>query len=113
MADGVYDGPVSGRRGVEFALAVRDVVCSIPCGRVCSYGDVASLAGEPGRARLVGRILAAIGMDSDVPCHRVVNASGRPAPHWLNQSALLRAEGVVFRKNGCVDMSQSRWRPEQ
>ena len=112
MADGVYEGPVSGKRGVAFALAVRDVVCSIPCGRVCSYGDVASLAGEPGRARLVGRILGAIGMESDVPCHRVVNASGRPAPHWLNQSALLRGEGVAFRKNGCVDMSQSRWRPE-
>ena len=36
---------------------IRAAVCRIPTGFVASYGDVASIAGMPGRARLVGRVL--------------------------------------------------------
>lgn len=73
---------------------VRRVVAEIPPGRVLSYGDVASHAGLPGRARLVGRILAE---DSqDLPWHRVLRADGTPAPHLAReQLARLRSEGVL------------------
>ncbi|MDE6056992.1 MAG: MGMT family protein [Muribaculaceae bacterium] len=79
---------------VEFARTVREIVAAIPPGKVATYGDVAALAGAPSHARLVGKILGCIGMDSDIPCHRVVNCQGRPAPHWISQAALLRDEGV-------------------
>ncbi len=97
---------------VEFAKSVRMIVAAIPSGKVATYGDVAALAGHPSHARLVGKILGAIGMDSPVPCHRVVNASGRPAPHWQSQPALLRKEGVTINSNGCVDMKNHRWHPD-
>ena len=97
---------------VDFALAVKQIVAAIPKGKVATYGDVADLAGAPAHSRLVGKILGSIGMDSPVPCHRVVNAVGRPAPHWISQSALLRSEGVTFRKNGNVDLSIHRWLPD-
>ncbi len=97
---------------VEFAKAVREIVAAIPEGKVATYGDVAALAGAPSHSRLVGKILGAIGMDSPIPCHRVVNASGRPAPHWLSQTARLSQEGVTFRSNGNVDLSLHRWYPE-
>lgn len=87
------------------------IVSAVPAGKVTTYGDVAALAGSPSHARLVGRILAAIGMDSDVPCHRVVNAQGRPAPHWHRQRPLLESEGVVFNQNGLIDMRRFRWQP--
>ncbi|MDE7180610.1 MAG: MGMT family protein [Muribaculaceae bacterium] len=90
---------------LDFAREVKEVVRLIPAGRVSTYGDVAALAGMPGRARLVGRILGMIGPANDVPCHRVVNAQGRCAPHWPSQAALLRAEGVTFRPNGNVDLA--------
>jgi methylated-DNA-protein-cysteine methyltransferase-like protein len=71
---------------------VRDVVAAIPLGRVMAYGEVAARAGLPGRARLVGRILAEDGL----PWHRVLRADGSPAPHLADeQLARLRAEGVL------------------
>lgn len=97
---------------IAFAGAVREIVGAVPAGCVTTYGDVAALAGYPDHARMAGRVLAGIGMDSDVPCHRVVNASGRTAPHWHSQPALLRQEGVGFLPSGRVDMSRYRWHPE-
>ena len=50
----------------------------------------------PGRARLVGRILAEDG--HDLPWHRVLRADGTCAPHIATeQLARLRAEGVILR----------------
>lgn len=95
----------------EFIQAVKDVVSAIPVGKVLTYGDVAALIGYPSHARMVGHTLAAIGIDTGVPCQRVVNSQGRTAPHWHGQSAMLRKEGVLFRKNGLVDMARCRWCP--
>lgn len=97
---------------VEFAIAVKEIVAAIPKGKVATYGDIAALAGAPSHARLVGKILGAIGMDSPIPCHRVVNAVGRPAPHWLSQTPLLQKEGITFKSNGNVDLRLHRWYPD-
>lgn len=96
----------------SFVSAVIEIVAAIPKGMVATYGDVAALAGEPTHARQVGKVLGALGMDSPIPCHRVVNAQGRPAPHWLEQRPKLEAEGVCFRNNGNVDLKLYRWHPE-
>lgn len=96
---------------IAFVKSVGEVVCAIPKGYVLTYGDVAALAGWPSHARLVGKILGDFGFDSEIPCHRVVNVQGRPAPHWLEQTPLLKAEGVVFKKDGSVDMRNHRWHP--
>ncbi|GAA2546088.1 MGMT family protein [Pseudonocardia hydrocarbonoxydans] len=77
---------------------VREVVRAIPAGETSSYGEVAARAGLPGRARLVGRILAEDG--HDLPWHRVLRADGTCAPQVAReQSARLRAEGVLL-ENG-------------
>ena len=73
---------------------IREIVSAIPAGSVLAYGEVAARAGLPGRARLVGRILAEDG--ADLPWHRVLCADGRPAPNLAaEQLARLRAEGVL------------------
>ncbi len=99
--------------GLSFGKEVREVVRMIPRGMVLTYGDVSLLAGFPGHARMVGRVLGMIGETSDVPCHRVVNSQGRIAPHWPNQAALLRGEGVIFTRPGYVDMEQCHWKFEK
>ncbi|MBV8539808.1 MAG: MGMT family protein [Pseudonocardiales bacterium] len=87
---------------------VRDVVAAIPAGSVLAYGEVAARAGLPGRARLVGRILAEDG--HDLPWHRVLRADGTPAPHLApEQLARLRAEGVPA-EGGRVPMHRYRAR---
>ena len=53
------------------------VLAAIPAGVVVSYGQVAELAGLPRAARLVGRTLSALPDDTQLPWHRVVNASGK------------------------------------
>lgn len=65
-------------------------------GEVTTYGDVAEVAGYPGRSRLVGRILATT--EEDLPWWRVVNAAGRLVPgNEHEQAAMLRGEGVTVR----------------
>jgi methylated-DNA-protein-cysteine methyltransferase-like protein len=75
----------------EFEEAVLSVLRSLKSGEVVTYGEVAELAGYPGRARGVGRILAIT--PEDLPWWRVVGAGGRlRSPHPSLQAELLAAE---------------------
>jgi methylated-DNA-protein-cysteine methyltransferase-like protein len=97
---------------------IYDVVRRIPHGRVATYGQVATLAGLPGRARQVGYALHALRrpQDDDVPWHRVINARGEISARsgaGLEEHAqrqLLEAEGVTFDAHGRVDLKRNRWR---
>lgn len=96
---------------------IWQVVASIPAGRVCSYGGVATLAGMPGNARLVGRILSQLPIDSNLPWHRVINAGGRisftpQSEAWLQQRQRLEAEGVEFSGSDRVSWKRFGWPDE-
>jgi methylated-DNA-protein-cysteine methyltransferase related protein len=81
---------------------VRRLVASLPPGRIATYGDIASAAGLAS-PRIVGWIMRTD--SSDLPWHRVIGASGRPAPHLAaRQLELLRAEGV-FAVDGRVPVA--------
>jgi len=109
------------RRPAESAAAehrrrILAVVARIPRGRVASYGQVAALAGLPGRAREVGRVLASLAEESRAPWQRVVNAAGRVSPRGLfgdeaHQRRLLEAEGVRFDSRGRIDLDRQGWDP--
>lgn len=76
-------------------------IAAIPCGQVDSYGGVASRAGLPRRARLVGHALKVAPRELNLPWHRVLNASGRISfPEGTRLYSLqrrkLEAEGVRF-----------------
>jgi methylated-DNA-protein-cysteine methyltransferase related protein len=77
----------------DFDHAVAAVVQDIPEGVVVSYGWVAAEAGYPGRARAVGKLLAA--SPAPLPWWRVTRADGVLAPPVARaQAERLRAEGV-------------------
>ena len=81
--------------------AVLAVLRDLQVGEVVSYGDIASDAGYPGRARAVGRLLATT--TQCVPWWRVVNAAGRLVPGNEREHARrLRAEGVRVRDERVV-----------
>lgn len=92
-----------------FQQDVYSVVDAIPLGRVVTYGQIAGLLGKPQCSRMVGQAMHNVPRELHLPCHRVVNSQGRLAPCWVEQRTLLEAEGVKFRRNGCVDMKVSRW----
>ena len=108
----------------ERTAAILAVVASIPRGRVATYGQIALLAGYPGRARLVGTILRDLPEDSAqvskktplIPWFRVLGASGtvseRGDPiHEGFQRHLLEEEGVEFSPSGRVDFRRFGWDP--
>jgi methylated-DNA-protein-cysteine methyltransferase related protein len=85
---------------------VRSLVASIPSGRVATYGDIAAVAGLSS-PRIVGWIMRTD--SSDLPWHRVITASGRPARHLrTRQLELLRAEGVLA-VDGKVALGETRY----
>lgn len=84
---------------------VRVLVEAVPPGSVTTYGDVAAGAGLAS-PRIVGTILRQDG--ADLPWHRVLRASGVPAPHIADeQLARLRTEGVLAT-DGRVDLHTYR-----
>lgn len=94
--------------------AVYRVVRRIPRGRVATYGQVAELLGRSRGGREVGWALHACA-DPRVPCHRVVDRTGRLAPHFggvgpIAQRDRLEREGVRFRGE-LVDVVRHAWSP--
>lgn len=86
---------------------VRELVASIPHGSVATYGDIATAAGLSS-PRTVGWIMRTDA--ADLPWHRVIGASGRPAPHLAHrQLAKLVLEGIAIR-DGRVDLTAARIR---
>ncbi|MBJ7339851.1 MGMT family protein [Mycolicibacterium sp.] len=89
----------------EQVESVRALVAAIPPGKVSTYGDIATAA-ELSSPRIVAWIMRTD--SSDLPWHRVIRASGRPAPHLeTRQLELLRAEGVLA-KDGRVLLDEVR-----
>lgn len=90
------------------------VVRRIPKGKVSTYGGVAALAGNSGRARQVGYALHALPEGTSVPWHRVINAQGRISLRRpggdLEQRFRLETEGVHFNAAGVVSLQQYGWK---
>ncbi|GAA3852397.1 MULTISPECIES: MGMT family protein [Amycolatopsis] len=92
----------------ELHERVREVVATVPPGKVATYGDIAAIAGAPS-PRMIGRILSEDG--ADLPWHRILRANGTPAPHLVHrQLELLRAEGVLADGQK-VNLKTYRWQP--
>jgi alkylated DNA nucleotide flippase Atl1 len=85
---------------------VRALVAAIPAGRVSTYGDIAAAA-KLSSPRIVGWIMRTDSLD--LPWHRVITASGRPAKHLTTrQLELLRAEGVLA-DDGKIPLDELRY----
>ncbi len=93
---------------------VIDIIAQIPAGKVATYGQIAAMAGYPGRARHVGWILNRTNT-VNLPWHRVINSKGSISlPHngqYELQKTLLQSEGVLFSDDDIVDLKFFCWRP--
>jgi len=69
--------PALDLQGTPFQREVWEALCRIPWGEVRTYGEVACLLGRAGCARAVGGANHQNPIAILVPCHRVVQASGR------------------------------------
>ena len=100
----------------SFFERVYALTTTIPPGRVTTYGLIAAALGGVCSAKIVGYAMRSAPDDRNVPCHRVVNRLGEPAPGNAfggvgRQRRLLEAEDVPFTPEGRVDLSACLFRP--
>lgn len=93
---------------------IYSIVEQIPHGKVATYGMIAAMTGNPRRSRIVGYALHVNPRPGVVPCHRVVNRFGKPAPAFAFggedvQRKMLESEGVEFDENGNVNLEKCLW----
>ena len=109
--------PRTALRAESAYTKIYSVVKRIPRGRVATYGQVARVAGFPGRARQVGYALYALAAATAVPWQRVVNAAGaissRATDGAISQRMLLEKEGVRFDAGGTISLGTFGWRPKR
>jgi len=93
----------------NFFDEVYIVVSQIPYGRVVSYGQIAKILGRPRAAREVGWAMRYC--PEHLPWQRVVKADGSITGGEFAEirRVALKAEGVFFLPNGCVDMNLCQW----
>ena len=104
-------------RSLGFFDRVYHVLRQVPKGKVVTYGQIAYAIGAPRCARQVGYALHVNPEPIAIPCHRVVNKSGRLAPAFAFggeevQAQLLRDEGVEVSKEYIVDLKKYLYQGE-
>ena len=92
---------------------IYEAVKKIPRGKVATYKTIAAVAGDPKMARAVGNALHKNKDPDNIPCYRVVNASGKLADAFVfgginRQEALLKNDGIEVT-DGHVDLSVYGW----
>lgn len=93
---------------------ILQTIHAIPLGYVATYGQVAKLAGLPGKARYVGYVLKTLPQGSAIPWHRVINAQGRLSfpentEAYREQKQRLVAEGIIFNDHK-ISLRQFLWK---
>lgn len=96
---------------------IYEVVKKIPRGKVCTYGQIALLVGNPRLSRVVGYALHVNPEPGVIPCHRVVNRNGEVSRAFAfggenMQIQLLEDEGVEFVA-GRVPLDRYMWFGEE
>lgn len=69
--------------GTNFQISVWKALLQIPPAKVASYTQIATAIGHPGSARAVGQAVGANPVALLIPCHRVIQQSGKLGGyHW-------------------------------
>src|SRR5215831_8333834 len=91
-------------------LRIENAIRAIPRGKVSTYGGIARIAGYPGAARMVARVLR---RGFNLPWQRVLGAGGAiklTGDSAIEQRLRLESEGVRFRGRK-VDMKAHEYKP--
>lgn len=96
----------------KMLLRIERAIRAIPRGKVSTYGGVAKMAGYPGAARMVARVLR---RGFGLPWQRVLGAGGQiklTGDSAIEQRLRLEAEGVRFRGRK-VDMKECEYKGQR
>ena len=98
---------------MEFERRAKEVIRSIPRGKVATYAQVAALAGNHRGARQVARVLHSSSKKEKLPWQRVINSRGgislKRGHGFEEQKRLLLKEGVRVDRLGRIDLDAFQW----
>jgi Predicted methylated DNA-protein cysteine methyltransferase len=100
----------------ELSQRIISVISAIPIGKVATYGQIATLAGQPRAARQVARLLHSSSDKYDLPWHRVINAQGHislSGTAGKKQALKLRVEGIEIMAHNRIDLAVYQWKPSR
>lgn len=98
----------------EFTLKIIQTIDQIPVGKVATYGQIATMAGNHRGARQVSRVLHTCSSKYQLPWHRVIGAAGKISipkdqPGYRKQKQKLESEGIEFGLNDLIDLKVFQW----
>lgn len=86
---------------------IYDVVRKIPRGCVATYGQIATLAGNPRWSRVVGYALHVNPEPGVIPCHRVVTAWARLPPRSRSAARICKRPSLKRRAWSSMNRAES------
>ncbi|MDO9577146.1 MAG: MGMT family protein [Candidatus Cloacimonadales bacterium] len=99
----------------SFSKRAIEIMKRIPAGKVGTYGQIATYAGDNRGAQLVVRLLKSSWEKENLPWHRVVNSRGfislPTGGGYELQKSLLQEEGVEFDLIDRIDFDRFLWKP--
>ena len=84
-------------RGTDFQLKVWESLLTIPMGKLSTYGSIAEQISSPKASRAVGTAIGSNPVAFLIPCHRVIQSSGKFGGYMWGPSrktAIIGWEGV-------------------
>ncbi|HAI73365.1 MAG TPA: cysteine methyltransferase [Alteromonas australica] len=99
---------------IQYQQRIESTLSMVPVGAVVSYGQLADLAGLPGKARLIAKYLKT--SETQINWHRVIRSDGKIAfpensEQANDQRRRLLSEGVLVTNNR-VRMASFQWQPD-
>lgn len=96
---------------------IYEAVRKIPYGKVATYGQLATMAGNPHWSQIVGYALHVNPDPKNIRCYRVVNRFGNVSKAFAfggenAQIELLRGEGIEVSDDGTVNLEKFLWNGE-
>ncbi|SJZ49896.1 O6-methylguanine-DNA methyltransferase [Vibrio cincinnatiensis] len=98
----------------QFSQQIFAIIHQIPFGQVATYGQIAKMAGYPGYARHVGKVLGKLPEATRLPWFRVINSRGEISLSGQDkerQRTQLMAENIAVSEKGKVRLKQYQWQP--
>lgn len=71
-------------KGSDFQLKVWEALLTIPQGNLATYGDIAKRINKPNASRAVGTAIGNNPIAYLIPCHRVIQSSGKTGGYRWN-----------------------------
>lgn len=84
--------------GTEFSQKVWKILCGIPYGEVCTYGEIAKKINKKMSAQAIGGAIGHNPISIIIPCHRVIGANGSLTGYAAGiniKTKLLIHEGII------------------